>query len=66
MILAQSGAPKEDEPGADAERAPEEGSQAPGPAAPPDNEGDSNIAPPPGATEPPGCIFTKRPLELIV
>jgi hypothetical protein len=66
MILAQYGAPKEDEPGADAEQTPEEDPQAPGPTTPPDNEGDSNIAPPPGATVPPGCIFNKGPLELIV
>jgi hypothetical protein len=66
MALAQSDAPKEDAPGADAERAPREDPQAPGAAPPPDSEGDSNIASPPSATEPPGCIFNKGPLELIV
>ncbi len=67
MALAQSDAPKEDAPGADAERAPRGRSGGAGCSAPPpDSEGDSNIASPPSATEPPGCIFNKGPLELIV
>jgi len=68
MALAQSDAPKEDAPEADAERAPQEDPEAPGATTPPpDSEGDSNIASPPSATEePPGCIFNKGPLELIV
>jgi hypothetical protein len=67
MVLAQSSAPKEDEPGAAADRGLQGPPREPAPkTSPPANdEGNSGAAPPSDAA-PPGCIFNKGPLELIV
>lgn len=65
MELAQYDAPKENEPGDDSdappERSPEPDTQPPG-----DDGANPDVAPPPDDTDPPGCIFTKQPLELLV
>jgi hypothetical protein len=65
MELAQYDAPKENEPGEDSdappERSPEPDTQPPG-----DDGANPDVAPPPYGTDPPGCVFTKQPLELLV
>jgi hypothetical protein len=65
MELAQYDAPKENEPGDDSdappERSPDPDTQQPG-----DKGANPDVAPPPDGTDPPGCVFTKQPLELLV
>jgi hypothetical protein len=66
MELAQNDAPKENEPDdnsvAPPERAPEPDTQSPG-----DDGSSPDVIPPPDdGTNPPGCVFTKQPLELLV
>ena len=67
MVLAQSSAPKEDEPGADADRGLKGSPLEPVPkTSPPTNDEGNSEAVPPSDAVPPGCIFNKKPLELIV
>ena len=66
MELAQYDAPKENEPDDDnvapPERAPEPDTQPPG-----DDGANQDVIPPPDdGRDPPGCVFTKQPLELLV
>ena len=65
MELAQYDAPKENEPGDDSdappERSPEPDAQPPG-----DDQASPDVITPPDGTDPPGCVFTNQPLELLV
>lgn len=66
MELVQYDAPKENEPDDDnvapPERAPEPDTQPPG-----DDGVNQDVIPPPDdGRDPPGCVFTKQPLELLV
>ena len=65
MELAQYDAPKENEPGDDSdappERSPEPDAQPPG-----DEQASPDVITPPDGTDPPGCVFTNQPLELLV
>jgi hypothetical protein len=65
MELAQYDAPKENEPGDDSdappERSPEPDAQPPG-----DDQASPDVITPRDGTDPPGCVFTNRPLELLV
>jgi len=65
MELVQYDAPKENEPGDDSdappERSPEPDAQPPG-----DDQASPDVITPPDGTDPPGCVFTNQPLELLV
>lgn len=66
MELVQYAAPKENEPDDDnvapPERDPEPDTQPPG-----DDGANQDVIPPPDdGRDPPGCVFTKQPLELLV
>ncbi|MBY0559546.1 hypothetical protein [Hyphomicrobium sp.] len=71
MELAQNGEPKEDTPDANPGTPSDDGSDGVKPSAPGDNDNGedgagSDQALPPDTAQPPGCIFRKGPLDLIV
>jgi len=71
MALVQNAAPKDDTPDANPDTTPGDGANGVQPQAPGDNDnGDdgagSDEATPPDTAQPPGCIFQKGPLDLIV
>jgi hypothetical protein len=71
MELAQNGEPKEDTPDANPGTPSDDGPKRVTPQAPGDNDNGedgagSDQATPPDTAQPPGCIFQKGPLDLIV
>lgn len=70
MELAQNAEPKEDMPDANPDAPTADGSNGVKPQAPGDNDNDDDGAgsdqAPPDTAQPPGCIFQKGPLDLIV
>jgi hypothetical protein len=70
MELAQSAAPNDDTPNANPDTQPNDGSDGANSQSPDDDGNDdgtnSDQASPPDTAQPPGCIFQKGPLDLIV
>jgi hypothetical protein len=72
MELAQNAAPKEDAPDVNPNPQPDDRANGAGAQPPADNDDDDGVgsgsdqASPPDTAQPPGCIFQKGPLDLIV